>query len=74
MGFYRSGRRETTCWRDVRFSFFRMLVTWWPTVCSERTSSEAIWRLVSPRATRIATSFSRAGEAGRWSEEGLLRS
>jgi hypothetical protein len=27
-GPYRSGRREATCWRELRFSFFRMLVTW----------------------------------------------
>src|SRR5688500_19425522 len=58
-GFYRSGRREATCWRELRFSFFRMLVTWWCTVCSERKSSEAIRRLVSPLPTRTATSFSR---------------
>jgi hypothetical protein len=63
-GSCRSGRREATCWRDLRFSFFRMLVTWWCTVCSESTSSEAIWRLVSPRVTRTATSFSRRERLG----------
>jgi hypothetical protein len=70
MGYCRSGRWEAMCWREVRFSIFRMLVTWWCTVCSESTSSEAIWRLVSPLATRIATSFSRRVRLGGSSEEG----
>src|SRR5215210_3202006 len=58
-GSYRSLRREATCWRELRFSFLRMLVTWWCTVCSESASSEAILRLLSPRVTRTATSCSR---------------
>src|SRR5215208_6982880 len=68
-GSYRSLRREATCWRELRFSFLRMLVTWWCTVCSESTSSLAIWRLVSPLATRIATSFSRRVRVGGSSED-----
>src|SRR5215203_2887951 len=40
--------------------FFRILRTWLATVCSEIDSSKAIQRLVSPRATRSATSCSRA--------------
>src|SRR5215207_9755940 len=67
---YRLLRWEVTCWRELRFSFFRMLVTWWCTVCSESTSSEAIWRLVSPLPTRTATSFSRRVRLGGSSEEG----
>jgi hypothetical protein len=35
ISYYRSGGSEATCWREVRFSFLRMLVTWWCTVCSE---------------------------------------
>jgi hypothetical protein len=74
-GSYPSLRREATCWREPRFSFFRMLVTWWCTVCSEMTSSESIWPLVSPRVTRIATSFSRGVRlGGSFVGGGLLRS
>jgi hypothetical protein len=69
-GSYRSGRWEASCWREPRFSFLRMLVTWWCTVCSDSTSSEAIWRLVSPRVTRIATSFSRGVRLGGPPDEG----
>ena len=44
---------------------------WVATVCSEMESSEAIWRLVSPRETNTATSSSRGVSAakslpGRW--------
>src|SRR5919202_2224736 len=42
-------------------SFFRILRTWFATVCSEIESSKAIWRLLSSRATRSATSRSRRG-------------
>ena len=36
---------------------------WVATVCSEMESSEAIWRLVSPRETSTATSSSRGVSA-----------
>jgi hypothetical protein len=68
-GSYRSLRREATCLRELKFSFLRMLVTWWCTVWTEMTSSDAIWRLVSPRLTRIATFFSRGVRLGGSSEE-----
>jgi hypothetical protein len=71
-GSYRSLKREATCSRELRFSFLRMLVTWWCTVWTEMTSSAAIWRLVSPRLTRIATSLA-AGEVGLFVGRGLLR-
>ena len=71
-GSYRSLRREATCWRELRFSFLRMLVTWWCTVCSEMKSSLAIWALVSACATRAATSLSRRVRAGGSSADSLL--
>ena len=63
-GSYRSLRREATCWRELSFSFFRILVMWWCTVCSEMKRSLAIWALLSPCATRVATSLSRRVRAG----------
>ena len=49
---------------------------WVATVCSEIESSEAIWRLVSPRETSTATSSSRgvSAVADRFANhEGSLR-
>ena len=46
--------------RERNTSFLKILLTWVAAVCSEIESSAATWRLVSPRATRSATSCSRA--------------
>src|SRR5215213_8937112 len=71
-GSYRSLRREATCWRELSFSFLRILVMWWCTVCSEMKRSLAIWALLSPCATRVATSLSRRVRAGGSSSNSLL--
>src|SRR5215210_7532075 len=45
--------------RDLSSNFLRILCTWVATVCSERTNWAEVWRFVSPRPTRAATSRSR---------------
>ena len=59
-------RWEATCSREWRASFLSMFLMCLSTVCRDSTSSDAIWRLVSPCVTRVATSRSRRVRMGGW--------
>jgi hypothetical protein len=56
---YRCATQAAIWAREANPSFFKILPTWFSTVRLESESSEAMWRLVSPRPTRSATSCSR---------------
>lgn len=67
---------QTAIWAlEPNPNLLRMLRTWLWTVRSETESSEEIWRFVSPRPTKTATSRSRRvrGSSGVSTRDGLRR-
>src|SRR5215471_7255715 len=52
--------QAATWLRERKPSLLKILITCRSAVAAEMTSSSAIWRLVNPRATSVATARSRA--------------